>query len=184
MWYYQIDGQQEGPVSPDVLQEMCGDGTISDHTLVWREGMEDWTPLSAAAPELCAAVEPSATDESPYAAPGTNPTPRPAAGQAGVSPAAQGTATGSMICGIVALVLTLVQIGCCVIPVGAVIGVIALVLANQARKEMEETGDMRAQGMAKAGRICGIIAMIVSLLLLVAYVVFMVVMFALSAMNP
>lgn len=41
-WYYETDGQPQGPVSVDVFLERVREGVIGDETLVWRKGMVDW----------------------------------------------------------------------------------------------------------------------------------------------
>ena len=42
---------QRGPVSEDELRKLIKDGIISSETRVWREGMDDWLPVSEI-PEL------------------------------------------------------------------------------------------------------------------------------------
>ena len=60
------------------------------------------------------------------------------------APVSNGKATGSMVCGIISLFVA-----------GLILGIIAIVLAN---KSKQEVGYLLPQ--AKAGRICGIIALI------------------------
>lgn len=99
-WYY-ADAQRErhGPVEAGAIRELFRKGELDLTTLVWREGMSQWQPLSAAAEELqllvtapasegidlradytaiadgsaVAAAAAAAADrqDSPYAAPGT-----------------------------------------------------------------------------------------------------------------
>ncbi|PZU27720.1 MAG: RDD family protein [Stenotrophomonas sp.] len=98
-WYY-ADAQRErhGPIEADALREKFRAGEIDLDTLVWREGMQQWQPLSAIADELQlvtqantgidlrqdyaaiengTAAEPAivraATAHSPYSAPGSMP---------------------------------------------------------------------------------------------------------------
>lgn len=49
-WYYADGGQQRGPVTDDELSGLVAAGTITQDTLVWREGMPGWEPLSKARP--------------------------------------------------------------------------------------------------------------------------------------
>lgn len=61
-WYYVEDGRQIGPVADEQLPLLFQTGRINDDTLVWREGMPDWTayrqlrpassPLPPGAPPL------------------------------------------------------------------------------------------------------------------------------------
>ena len=52
-WYY-ADSQRErhGPIEADDLREKFRAGEIDLGTLVWREGMQQWQPLSAVSDEL------------------------------------------------------------------------------------------------------------------------------------
>jgi hypothetical protein len=45
MWHYTIDGQRFGPLDDAALDRSIAEGTITPDTLVWREGLEAWTPL-------------------------------------------------------------------------------------------------------------------------------------------
>lgn len=46
MWYYIEDGQQRGPVLDADLETLRRDKKINAETMVWREGMANWQPLS------------------------------------------------------------------------------------------------------------------------------------------
>jgi hypothetical protein len=43
-WFFARDGGQHGPLPLCELQGLAAAGEISPETLVWRNGMEDWTP--------------------------------------------------------------------------------------------------------------------------------------------
>ncbi len=49
-WFYALNGEQQGPVTPEQLDQLRAQGTINDATLVWREGLPGWQPLSTARP--------------------------------------------------------------------------------------------------------------------------------------
>ena len=49
-WYYEKAGQRMGPVPESELDRLLASGEISAATLVWREGMANWTPLGQARP--------------------------------------------------------------------------------------------------------------------------------------
>ncbi len=51
-WYYADEGLQNGPHSDEALQQLVGSGSVNATTLVWREGMAGWQPLSEAAPQF------------------------------------------------------------------------------------------------------------------------------------
>ena len=47
-WFYESGGQRQGPVEAAEFERLISTGTIKPETLVWREGMADWAPLSVA----------------------------------------------------------------------------------------------------------------------------------------
>lgn len=55
-WYYEENGQQQGPISQEQLDELIKTGTVLATTLVWREGMSEWQPLSQQQSELSSSV--------------------------------------------------------------------------------------------------------------------------------
>ncbi len=60
-WYFAQDGQQNGPYSDETLQELVNSGSVNAATLVWREGMAEWQPLSEAAPQFLSVMAPPVT---------------------------------------------------------------------------------------------------------------------------
>ena len=53
-WYYEQNNAAQGPVPEETFRRLVADGTIRPDTLVWRDGMPGWQPLSVAAPRLAA----------------------------------------------------------------------------------------------------------------------------------
>ena len=45
MWYYEQNGNRIGPVDEATMRQLIADRTISIDTLVWTNGMANWTPL-------------------------------------------------------------------------------------------------------------------------------------------
>lgn len=41
-WYFVVNRSQVGPVDDAAFERLVAEGTIGPHTLVWREGMDDW----------------------------------------------------------------------------------------------------------------------------------------------
>ncbi len=70
MWYYSQNNQQLGPVSEDQVKSMLRAASLSSSSLVWKEGMTDWKPVTEI-PELAIAINVSAT--SAYTPPTNNP---------------------------------------------------------------------------------------------------------------
>jgi membrane protease subunit (stomatin/prohibitin family) len=50
-FFVAVNGSQTGPFHMSALAEQVRDGSLARETLVWREGMTEWTP-AAAVPEL------------------------------------------------------------------------------------------------------------------------------------
>ena len=44
-YYYAANGQQAGPVSIEQLSALFANRTINKDSLVWKQGLQDWTPL-------------------------------------------------------------------------------------------------------------------------------------------
>lgn len=47
VWHYAIENSQAGPVSPEELSQLLQQGTLTQESLIWKEGMADWEPVSA-----------------------------------------------------------------------------------------------------------------------------------------
>jgi len=45
MWYYEQNGNRIGPVDEATMRQLIADRVISIDTLVWTNGMANWTPL-------------------------------------------------------------------------------------------------------------------------------------------
>lgn len=55
-WFYVENGAQAGPVTDDQLRQLSASGRINGETLIWKDGMAQWTALAQAAPQLMAAA--------------------------------------------------------------------------------------------------------------------------------
>ena len=50
-FYVALNGQQAGPFGPDQLRQYASAGQVTPGTLVWKQGMANWTPANSV-PEL------------------------------------------------------------------------------------------------------------------------------------
>ena len=81
LWFFEKDGKQAGPVPAAELRKLAESGQIGSATLIWREGLSDWTPFDQS--EI--RHPPSAPQESNTASPpevaesSTSPPPTPPA---------------------------------------------------------------------------------------------------------
>ncbi|WP_413741548.1 DUF4339 domain-containing protein [Sodalis sp. RH15] len=46
-WWYIVDGKRQGPVTLATLEKLLQHRILGAQSLVWREGMPQWTPLAA-----------------------------------------------------------------------------------------------------------------------------------------
>jgi len=44
-YHYAVNGQQLGPVSIDKLKELFASRTVNKDSLVWKQGMQNWSAL-------------------------------------------------------------------------------------------------------------------------------------------
>jgi uncharacterized membrane protein len=83
-WYYAADNVQKGPINESELKAHFATNQLPVDTLVWKEGMENWTPanqvpsFSFRQPPTPAKVQPPAAADAPAVAtaatePGSNP---------------------------------------------------------------------------------------------------------------
>lgn len=49
-WYYADAGERHGPISPSEWESLVATGTITESTLVWHDGMDEWKPWAALNP--------------------------------------------------------------------------------------------------------------------------------------
>ena len=56
-WYVAIDEKQTGPLTPEAIKDYWDRGEIGPDSLTWRQGFEDWVPLSEVS-ELAALLAP------------------------------------------------------------------------------------------------------------------------------
>jgi uncharacterized RDD family membrane protein YckC len=76
IWYYAENNAQAGPVSDEQLRELAQAGRIQGATLVWKAGMDAWTPLAQAVPGMAASL-PAAAVAKPSVSSDTAATQRP-----------------------------------------------------------------------------------------------------------
>lgn len=92
-WFVGIDGTPTGPLTPEQIRNHAAAGSVSLESLVWREGFEDWLPVSKF-PELAALVQ-EAQGMSPSE--GQTAAARPSEPSAAPSPSAPGASPPSSV---------------------------------------------------------------------------------------
>lgn len=143
-WYYGENGQQIGPVSESDLGALMMSGRIGPATLLWREGMAQWSPLAQISAQGGLSILP------------------PHAGYNLLHPATtSGLAITSLVCGIVGLVSCLIFLG---IP--------AVICGHMALHQIANSRNLVAgRGMALAGLVCGYVCVLM-LVSFVAFMIF------------
>ncbi|MEM9080669.1 MAG: GYF domain-containing protein [Verrucomicrobiota bacterium] len=171
MWFYSKDQQQQGPVEADEIRQRLKAGELSNATLVWKEGMANWTPLGdvlelrepvPVTPSPEGEVTPSAASpleaaSRPYTAPAA-----PVQPVQLTAPVEQNTmALVSMILGILALLCF-----------GILTGLPAVICGHLARGQIRRASvPQTGGGMALTGLILGYISIVFSVIAIVFVVI-------------
>lgn len=186
-WYYSSNGEQKGPVKESELKDKVRSGEVAPGELIWRDGMGDWQPVSKV-PEMAVALpgndpapEPAVADE---AAPGSPPPAPPESAPVSPSPAApvsagtpppgnpegSGKATASMVLGICSIP------GACIPCIGLICGILAIIFARQFNEILKSNPALESfASKANAGKITGIIGLILSVIVLILNIISVVV---------
>ncbi len=143
-WHVTIDGKSYGPVSQEELLAWRSEGRFSANDMVWREGMAEWQPFS------------SITELGGGSVLGA-PTP----------PIAKSSRRLAPHRGTTVLVLGILSFVVCVI-----CGVCAWVMGNSDLREMD-AGRMDPAGRSstQAGKLCGMISVLLSCSVLAIYII-------------
>ena len=151
-WYVAVEGRRYGPVTAEQLGAWAQQGRLTAQDLVWREGMAEWV-AAGTVEELAALFAGGVAGATP--AGGPPPTP-----PGGFAPAAAGPSEhlrphrGGAV-------LTLGILG---LVVCAICGAIAWSMGNTDLREMAAgTMDPSGEGLTKAGKICGMISVILAI---------------------
>lgn len=162
-WYYSKNGAQQGPVTVDELREKIAGGEVLGSDLGWREGMADWLPIAQieelkggdGGMQAPLAPAPGVQGQPYQGAPGT--VAQPGMMPLGPPPIGSGKATASMVLGICGLVFS------CIACIGLVLGILAVVFGSQVISEAQMRQELQPfVSRAKAGKIMGIIAIVLS----------------------
>lgn len=137
-WYYGENGQRMGPISEADLGGLIAAGRIGMATLIWREGMTQWTPLGLVSAQGGLAVLPPSTGYDLL---------RPAT--------TSGLAIASLVCGIIGM-MTCFGLG--------ILGIPAVICGHMAMHQIANSRNMVAgRGMAITGLICGYLSLLILL---------------------
>lgn len=155
-WFYGKDNAQHGPVNELEVRTLLSTGKIDEETLIWREGMADWLPVSQV-PEFSSSTNlAESADGSPYSAPQSNPG---AAPYTGTTPT-DGLAITSLVCGILGITMC-----------GIVTGIVAVICGHMSLKKINTSPTPFAgKGMAIAGLVMGYLSILISALVILIYI--------------
>lgn len=64
-WYVSVDGNRQGPMDEHMLGRWISERRINAETLVWRSGMQDWSPARDVLPAALLVSSPAAATAAP-----------------------------------------------------------------------------------------------------------------------
>jgi hypothetical protein len=152
-WFFARGGSHQGPVQLSELQRMADSGEIDPETLVWKSGMEQWTPGSwVAALRFTAPLSSAQGDKGATPAPGVTLPPR----QGSPSPDQAILATRTSVLAISSLIMGLFWMFGLGSLSAIVLGVMSL------RQIARSNGTLTGKHLAIAGMSVGTIGLIIS----------------------
>ena len=151
-WFYVIAGQRHGPVDTTTLADMLTHGGLDGFTTVWKNGMATWEPVGSI-PELAGylqqALPPSAPSQS-----------IPVSQNFPVQQKQMASHRGGTI-----LIFGLLGLFCCII-----FGISAWTMGSSDLQKMDAgLMDSTGRGSTQAGKICGMISVILGIIGFVFY---------------
>jgi hypothetical protein len=159
--------EQAGPFTESDIRAKLASGELTGDTMVWWDGLPEWTPLSKTPLMLAAAPAPVSAPATSGAVPAPAPI-APIGDVTTTAPVAAKTsvlAIVSLVTGILGLPMLICSFFALPFQIAAIIcGHIALV---QIGREPQQTG----KGMAIAGLVCGYLGIILIIVSIVALVV-------------
>ncbi len=166
MWYYSQNNQQLGPVPEEQIKSMLRAASLSSSSLVWKEGMTDWKPVTEI-PELAIAI--NASTPSAYTPPASNPYASPMSQPAGtVAPQASQAPMGAPVNGGGILAFAIVTTVLCCPP----FGIVAIVFAAQINSKLAMGDYLGAAESARKSKMwswiglgCGLVVTILYILM-------------------
>lgn len=159
-WFYGKDNTQHGPVSDLEIRNLIATGRIEPTTIIWRDGMTDWLPLSDV-PEFqpTAGAGSPKSDATPYASPQTYSGQPP---YQGIIPT-DGLSIASLVCGILAVMTCWL---------GGLFGLPAVICGHMSLKKIKNSPTpVSGKGMAIAGLITGYLGIAMSLFIVVFFII-------------
>jgi hypothetical protein len=161
-WFYGKDGTQHGPVSDQEIGGLLQSGQIDGTTIIWREGMADWLPISQV-PEFQSTVTPASTGGGNTTPAAASPYTTPSAAYAAPAPT-DGLSIASLVCGIMAIISCYIW---------GLFGLPAVICGHMSLKKIKNSPTpVAGKGMAIAGLICGYIGIVFQLAMIIGGIFF------------
>ena len=146
-WYYSINGVQQGPVDDEEMRAMLASGMVHSSTLVWRDGMDGWQPLSSQPEWVTQIASPTGTPIPAYT----------------VSPPTNGLAIASMVLGLVSLP---VMLGCAF---GVLTAIPAVICGHLSLTQMKQNAFQVGRGFAITGLVTGYLTILITTVFLLVF---------------
>ncbi|MEM7384679.1 MAG: DUF4190 domain-containing protein [Verrucomicrobiota bacterium] len=198
-WHYVTATKDRKEISEEDLARLVAEEEVKRDTLIWREGMTDWLPVSQVRPEFFGGTpvdqaaftgpvaevpgEASSVDALSGDAPGSVPNAQMQGAPSYPYPAAQrptcGLSIASMVCGIVGILL----LSCYGFGVFPAIG--AVITGHMSKANIAKAnGALAGEGFALTGLITGYLSIGLVALGVILILIFGVAAVGLGTMNP
>jgi len=150
-WFYGKDNAQHGPISDLEIRSLISTGQIDPTTIIWREGMKEWSPLKDVSE-----FHPAGGTANPYTSPQTITSAQRHTPPTPTDP----LAITSMVLGIISILASCMYIG-------IIFGIPAVICGHLSIKKITRASvTTGGKGMAIAGLITGYIGSFISLCLI------------------
>jgi hypothetical protein len=158
-WFYAKNGQQQGPVSEQTLQQLAQSGQLLPTDMVWAQGLPAWQPAGQTAGLFAGGPPPVPATPIGYATPGGY---GPAAPGLGADPAARWLLpVGRSGWAIAAGYLGLLSIIIFPAPLALIISIVAI-------RDIKKHPDRHGMGRAVFGLVMGVIFSIFFVFMIIA----------------
>lgn len=179
-WYYANDRHEQVPCREEDLPRLVLNGHLQPDTLVWHEGLPQWTPCRTVRPDLFSHLPAAAPPALPAAAPPALPSQMGGSPQR--PPAAAVPTDGLSVASLILGILGLVSVGC--YGIGVPFSIAAIICGHIAKRGLSDPSQNSNRSMSVVGLVIGYIGFAVAALMILALLGFVALGAVAESANP